>query len=88
MGCDLLSFFELTLIDTNLCQLCHLRYDGCDLLSFFELTLIDTNQAKAKTARETGCDLLSFFELTLIDTNLFNWRKATCTVVICFRSLN
>ncbi len=87
VGCDLLSFFELLLIDTNTGN--QWEEFGSVVICFRSLNyfwLIPTYQM-ANTPINS-CDLLSFFELLLIDTNNKDFEAGGGTVVICFRSLN
>ncbi len=85
--CDLLSFFELLLIDINrsLQNLRHLQL----WFAFVLWTTFDWyQQVGSWLVGSKCCDLLSFFELLLIDINFLIWSYCTSYVVICFRSLN
>ncbi len=85
--CDLLSFFELLLIDINVKV--PERKRSLLWFAFVLWTTFDWYQLiRANCLPFICCDLLSFFELLLIDINGLNLKKLTLLVVICFRSLN
>ncbi len=87
MRCDLLSFFELLLIDIN--WLSGGWYGRPVVICFRSLNyfwLISTRVGWS--SYQYRCDLLSFFELLLIDINWMMIDDWGVWVVICFRSLN
>ena len=68
LSCDLLSFFELLLIDTN--AGCLSRSQSLLWFAFVLWTTFDWYQPDGWLSKTCfSCDLLSFFELLLIDTN-------------------
>ena len=87
MSCDLLSFFELSLIDTNFDNI--QSYSFVVVICFRSLNYLWLIPTKYQSWKILWLLWFAFVLWTIFDWyQHMNWRERYGTVVICFRSLN